>query len=84
MVLEISKMRITFSKTKSYRDDNGKNTSKIFKKLGTMADVLPEHDNDREQVIAWAREQAQPICRRNTGDRCMMVSTRYVQPWKTM
>ena len=60
-------MRMTLSKsknaeqvyiTKAYRDENGKSTSKIFKKLGTMASLLPEHDNDREKVIAWAKEQA--------------------------
>lgn len=60
-------MRMTLSKsknaeqvyiTKAYRDENGKSTSKIFKKLGSMASLLPEHDNDREKVIAWAKEQA--------------------------
>ena len=60
-------MRITLSKsknaeqvyiTKAYRDESGKSTSKIFKKLGSMASLLPEHDNDREKVLAWAREQA--------------------------
>lgn len=60
-------MRLTLSKsknaeqvyiTKAYRDENGKSTSKIFKKLGTMASLLPEHDNDRDKVIAWGREQA--------------------------
>lgn len=63
-------MRITLSKsknaeqvyiTKAYRDENGKSTSKIFKKLGTMASLLPKHDNDREKVLAWAKEQAR-IC----------------------
>ncbi|MGI6736384.1 MAG: IS1634 family transposase [Anaerovoracaceae bacterium] len=60
-------MRVTLSRsknaeqvyiTKAYRNENGKSTSKIFKKLGTMASLLPEHDNDREKVLAWAREQA--------------------------
>lgn len=60
-------MRMTLSKsknaeqvyiTKAYRDENGKSTSKIFKKLGTMAELLPKHDNDRDKVIAWAKEQA--------------------------
>lgn len=60
-------MRITLSKSKNsehvyiskaYRNEHGKSTSKIFKKLGTMAALLPEHDNDREKVLAWAREQA--------------------------
>ena len=42
---------------KSYRE-NGKSTSKIVEKLGNMDSLLPLHDNDREQVIAWAKEQA--------------------------
>lgn len=46
---------------KSYRKSDGKTTSRIFKKLGTMASLLPEHDHDREKVIAWAKEQAR-IC----------------------
>ncbi len=43
---------------KSFRNDKGKSTSKIFKKLGSMASLLPEHDNNRDKVIAWAKEQA--------------------------
>ena len=60
-------MRVTLSKsknaeqvyiTKAYRNDAGKSTSRIFKKLGTMAELLPAHDNDRDKVLAWAKEQA--------------------------
>lgn len=43
---------------KSFRKEDGKSTSRIFKKLGTMASLLPQHDNDRNKVIAWAKEQA--------------------------
>ena len=46
---------------KSYRNDNGKSTTRIFKKLGTMASLLPDHDNDREKVIAWAKEEARML-----------------------
>ena len=42
---------------KSFRK-GAKNTSKIMRKLGTMASLLPHHDNDREKVIAWAKEEA--------------------------
>lgn len=42
---------------KSFRKGS-KNSSRIVKKLGTMAALLPEHDNDREKVIAWAKEEA--------------------------
>lgn len=60
-------MRVTLSKTKNaehvyiskaYRNEKGKSTSKIFKKLGTVEELLPEHDNDREKVLKWAKEQA--------------------------
>lgn len=60
-------MRVTLSKTKNaehvyiskaYRNENGKSTSKIFKKLGTVEELLPLHDNDREKVLQWAKEQA--------------------------
>ena len=37
---------------------NGKATTRIVKKLGSMASLLPGFDNDRDKVIAWAREQA--------------------------
>ena len=47
---------------KSYRV-NGKSTSKIFKKLGTMASLLPKFDNDREKVIAWAKNEADALTR---------------------
>lgn len=52
---------------KSFRKD-GKSTSKIMKKLGTMAALLPEHDNDREKVIAWAQEQARIITEADKND----------------
>ena len=60
-------MRLTISKsknaeqlyiTKSIRVDKNKTTSKIIVKLGSMASLLPQHDNDRDKVIAWAKEQA--------------------------
>ena len=40
---------------------NGKATTKIMRKLGTMASLLPEFDNDREQVIAWAKAEAKKM-----------------------
>lgn len=70
MVVEVLFMRLTISKSKStehlyisksYRNNNGKSTSRIFKKLGTMQELLPKHGNDRERVLAWAKEEAR-IC----------------------
>ena len=65
-MMEVRKMRLNIVKSKnaeqlyiikSFRKGS-KNTSRIMKKLGTMASLLPEHDNDREKVIAWAKEEA--------------------------
>ncbi len=47
--------------TKSIRVSKNKTTSKIVSKLGTMESLLPEHDNDREKVIAWAKEKAKEL-----------------------
>ena len=60
-------MRVTTSKsrnaesfyiTKSYIDDNGKSTSKIIRKLGTLAELSAQLHTDRDGVMAWARELA--------------------------
>lgn len=59
-------MRISIGKSKnkeflyilrSYRNNN-KSTTQIFKKLGSMDELLPLHDNNRDMVIAWANDQA--------------------------
>ena len=63
-------MRLTISKsknaeqlyiTKSIRVNKNKTTSKIVAKLGTMASLLPKFDNDRDKVIAWAKEEARKM-----------------------
>ena len=60
-------MKLTISKsknaeqlyiTKSIRVSKNKTTSKIIVKLGSMSALLPQFENDREKVIAWAKEQA--------------------------
>ena len=75
-------MKLTISKSKnaeqlyicqSYRNSSGKSTSRIFKKLGTMESLLPEHDNDREKVIAWAKEQAR-ICTEEEKNGALNIS----------
>ena len=45
---------------KSIRKD-GKATTKIMKKLGTMASLLPKFGNDRDKVIAWDKEEAKKM-----------------------
>ena len=63
----IHHMRLTISKsknsehlyiTKGFRNESGKSTSKTVKKLGTMSELLPRFNNDREAVLRWANEQA--------------------------
>ena len=80
-------MRVTLTKSnvaehvyisKAYRNDKGKSTSKIFKKLGTMAELLPKHGNDREKVLAWAREQAR-ICTEEEKNNTLKVPVEFSQ-----
>lgn len=52
---------------KSFRH-KGKNTSKIQKKLGTMQDLLPLHNNSREDVLAWANGQALELTKKDNED----------------
>ncbi len=64
------RLKITKSKNseslyviKSFRV-NGKSTSKIVKKLGKMNELLPLHNDSREDVIEWAREVAATMTRK--------------------
>ena len=60
-------MRVTTSKSKNaesfyiskgYINDKGVSTSVIVRKLGTLKELLPEHGPTRDDVMAWAREEA--------------------------
>ena len=60
-------MRITTSKsknaesfyiTKGYINNKGVSTSVIIRKLGTLTDLLKEHGPTRDDVMAWAKEEA--------------------------
>lgn len=60
-------MRVTTSKsknsesfyiTKGYVNDKGTSTSSVIRKLGTLNDLLKEHGPTRDDVMAWAREEA--------------------------
>lgn len=42
----------------SFRKDNGKTSSHIYKKLGKMNDLLVQFDNDKDKMMAWARNEA--------------------------
>lgn len=60
-------MRVTTSKsknsesfyiTKGFINEKGVSTSSVVRKLGTLNDLLKDHDPTRDDVMAWAREQA--------------------------
>ena len=53
-----SKNAESFYISKGYVNDKGVSTSVIVRKLGTLKDLLPEHGPTREDVMAWAREEA--------------------------
>ena len=53
-----SKKSESFYITHSYINHEGKSTSKIFKRLGTLAKLSEELNTDRDGVMAWAKEQA--------------------------
>lgn len=42
----------------SYRKNNGKTSSRIFRKLGRLNDLLPQFDNNEEKLLKWARSEA--------------------------
>lgn len=53
-----SKNAESFYIKQSYIDGNGKSTSRTIRKLGTLKELLVEHGPTREDVMAWAKEQA--------------------------
>lgn len=58
LTISKSKNAESFYITKGYINDAGKSTSVIVRKLGTLAELLNEHGPTREDVIAWAKEEA--------------------------
>lgn len=60
-------MRVTSTKSKNsesfyinhaYINKDGKSTSKVYKKLGTLKELSEQLNTDRDGVVAWAKEQA--------------------------
>ena len=45
----------------SYRKENGKTSSRIYKKLGKYNDLLEQFDGDKEKLMAWAKEEAKKV-----------------------
>lgn len=42
----------------SYRRENGKTSSRIYRKLGKYNDLLQQFSGDKEALMTWAREEA--------------------------
>lgn len=53
---------------KSYRDKNGKSTTRIIEKLGTISSLLPKHNNSRDEVISWAKKRADFLTQKEKED----------------
>ena len=53
-----SKNAESFYIKQSFIDGNGKSTSRTIRKLGTLNELLVEHGPTRDDVMAWAKEQA--------------------------
>lgn len=53
-----SKNSESFYIAKSYINEKGKSTSVNIRKLGTLAELIKDHGPTRDDVMAWAREEA--------------------------
>lgn len=42
----------------SYRKENGKTSSRIYRKLGKFNDLLAQFDGDKDKLMEWARLEA--------------------------
>lgn len=54
----------------SYRKENGKTSSRIYKKLGKYNTLLASFNHDKEKLMAWAKEEAKKeteLYNQNTG-----------------
>ena len=55
---------------RSFRKENGKASSRIYKKLGKYNTLLEQFDGDEDKLMAWAKEQAAKeteLYKQNTG-----------------
>lgn len=53
-----SKNSESFYITKSFKNSNGKSSSVVVRKLGTLSELLKEHGPTRDNVMHWAKEEA--------------------------
>ena len=62
----------------SYRKENGKTSSRIYKKLGKLNDLVRQFGGDQEKMMAWAKEQAR-IETENYQSKAGTVSVTFTQ-----
>lgn len=67
---------------KSYRDKNGKSTTRIIEKLGTISSLLPKHNNSRDEVIAWAKKRADFLTQKEKEDNLDVILN--LSPYKKL
>ena len=48
----------------SYRKDNGKTSSRIYKKLGKFNDLLERFHGDEQKLLIWVKSQQRQFVRR--------------------
>ena len=53
-----SKKSESFYITKSFKKSNGKSSSVVVRKIGTLNELLKEHGPTRDDVMHWAKEEA--------------------------
>ena len=53
-----SKKSESFYITKSFKNNAGKSSSVVVRKLGTLNELLKEHGPSRDDVMLWAKEEA--------------------------
>ena len=56
---------------RSYRKD-GKSTSEIFKKLGNIDDLCSTMNMSRDQVMSWAKKEAQKLTEQYNNDHAII------------
>ena len=63
-----SKNSESFYISRSYKDNNGRSTSKVVKKLGTLKELSEMLSTDRDGVMEWAKKQAQEETEKSTSE----------------
>ena len=64
-----SKNAESFYITRSFIDENGHNTTRTVRKLGTLKQLMEELQTDRNGVVAWCKKQAELETEKEKADR---------------